>query len=164
MVDEREMAATLAEFLVLPVARPPDYPPEPLCADALSADFIERARVLPLKETPEGLALAMADPSDLYTIKAVRLAAGRPVLPWVAVPSELAVAQQRLYGVGNGHIDRASGPVAAAREDLRRLDDFATDEPVIRYVNWLIGQAAAARASDIHIEASPDRVVQRLRI
>ncbi len=52
----------------------------------------------------------------------------------------------------------------AAREDLRRLNDLASGEPVIRYVNWLVGHAAALRASDIHIEASPDRVVQRLRI
>jgi general secretion pathway protein E len=107
----------------------------------------------------------MADPTDLYTLKAVRLAAGTPVLPWAAVPSELAAALERLYGIGRGRLDQAlAGSPAAAREDLRRLNDSASDEPVIRYVNWLIGQAAAARASDIHIEASPDRVVQRLRI
>src|SRR5204862_6232630 len=53
---------------------------------------------------------------------------------------------------------------AAAREDVKRLSDFASEEPVIRYVNRLIGQAAGARASDIHIEASADRVVQRLRV
>ncbi len=165
MVDEREMAQTLAEFLAIPLARNTDYPPAPLYSDELSADFIGRAQILPLEETPQGLALAMADPTDLYTLKAVRLAAGKPVLPWAAVPSELAAALARLYGIGSGQLDRASsGSPIAAREDLRRLNDSASDEPVIRYVNWLIGQAAAARASDIHIEASPDRVVQRLRI
>src|SRR5437763_11574628 len=134
MVDEREMAATLAEFLAIPLAREADYPTEPLCAGELSADFIGRARILPLKEMSDGLALAMADPSDLYTIKAVRLAAGRSVVPWAAVPSELAEAQERLYGIGGGKLERASsGPAVAAREDLRRLNDFATDEPVIRY-------------------------------
>ncbi len=40
----------------------------------------------------------MADPTDEQTIKAVRLAAGRPVLPWAAVPSEIAAALTRLYG------------------------------------------------------------------
>jgi len=165
MVDEREMAQTLAEFLAIPLARHTDYPPAPLYCDNLSADFIGRAQILPLEETPQGLALAMADPTDLYTLKAVGLAAGKPVLPWAAVPSELAAALERLYGIGSGQLGRAlSGSPVAAREDLRRLNDSASDEPVIRYVNWLIGQAAAARASDIHIEASPDRVVQRLRI
>lgn len=165
MVDEREMAETLAEFLAIPVARETDYPAAPLHSDTFSADFIGRAQILPLAQTEDGLALAMADPTDLYTLKAVRLAAGMPVLPWAAVPSELAAALERLYGIGRGRLDQAlAGSPAAAREDLRRLNDSASDEPVIRYVNWLIGQAAAARASDIHIEASPDRVVQRLRI
>jgi general secretion pathway protein E len=165
MIDEREMAETLAEFLTIPVARVTDYPAAPLHSDTFSADFIGRAQILPLAQTQDGLALAMADPTDLYTLKAVRLAAGMPVLPWAAVPSELAAALERLYGIGRGQLDQAlAGSPAAAREDLRRLNDSASDEPVIRYVNWLIGQAAAARASDIHIEASPDRVVQRLRI
>ncbi|HLY44319.1 MAG TPA: GspE/PulE family protein [Stellaceae bacterium] len=165
MIDEREMAVTLAEFCALPLARSTDYPLAPVCSVTLSDEFIERARVLPLKDTLEGLALAMSDPSDHYTIKAVRIAAGKPVLPWVAVPSELAAAQQRLYGLGSGGADRAAAaPAAAAREDLRRLNDSASDEPVIRYVNWLVGHAAAARASDIHIEASADRVALRLRI
>jgi general secretion pathway protein E len=164
MIDEREMAETLAEFLAIPLACDADYPQAPLCCEELSADFIDRARVLPLKETPDGLALAMADPTDLYTIKAVRLATGRPVLPAVAVPSELAAGLERLYRRGHGELKRATAAPAAARDDVRRLDDSASEEPVIRYVNWLIGHAAAARASDIHIEASADRVVQRLRI
>jgi general secretion pathway protein E len=166
MVDERDMAELLAEFLTIPLARPADYPPAPMRPGELSAEFLSRARIVPLHDTAEGLALAMADPTNRETIKAVGLAAGRAVLPWAAVPSEIAAALARLYGVeghraGNGI---AAASSAAAREDLRRLDDLASGEPVIRYVNWLVGHAAALRASDIHIEASSDRVVQRLRI
>jgi len=166
MVDERDMAELLAEFLAIPLTGPPDYPPAPVRPGELSAEFLSRARIAPLQDTAEGLALAMADPTDLQTIKAVRLAAGRAVLPWAAVPSEIAAALARLYGVENhraGNDVAAASPIAA-REDLRRLNDLASGEPVIRYVNWLVGHAAALRASDIHIEASPDRVVQRLRI
>jgi general secretion pathway protein E len=161
------MAACLAEFLGIPLARPADYPPSPLDAGELPGDFIARSRAVPLKETADGLALAMADPTDEYTIKAVRLAAGMPVAPWAAVPSELAAAVERLYGFGDGigrSDGRAAAPAEAAREDIRRLADFASEEPVIRYVNWLIGHAASLRASDIHIEASADRIMQRLRI
>jgi general secretion pathway protein E len=111
----------------------------------------------------------MADPTDDYTVKAVRLAAGRPVLPWVAVPSELAAAIARICGTaaGKGLAGLNGGnalAAAPAREDVRRLSDFASEEPVIRYVNWLIGHAATSRASDIHIEASADRIAQRLRV
>ncbi len=164
MISEREMAQCLADFFGIPLTQPDDYPTAPVPAGELSVDFIARAQILPLGETPEGLALAMADPNDDYTIKAVRLAVGKPVLPWAAVPSELAGALERVYGRGAAVPAAGVAAPAAARADVKRLSDFASEEPVIRYVNWLIGHAAAARASDIHIEASADRVVQRLRV
>jgi general secretion pathway protein E len=163
MIDEREMAEYLAEFLTIPLARPADYPSAACGPAGLTPEFLARAQALPLKESAEGLVLAMADPTDDYTLKAVRLAAGGAVKPWAAVPSELKVALARLYGgdiIGHG-----TAPAAEpAREDVRRLADHASEEPVIRYVNWLIGHAASLRASDIHIEASADRIVQRMRI
>ena len=162
MIGEREMAEHLAEFLALPLAVGADYPGAPLVPGALGADYLARARALPLRDTQEGLVLAMADPSDAATIKAVRLAVGKPVQPWVAVPSELAAALERLYGES---VLRANvAPRGATPEDVKRLADLASEEPAIRYVNWLIAHAVALRASDIHIEASPDRVIQRLRI
>src|SRR5580700_6055237 len=164
MISEREMAQCLADFFGIPLTQPDDYPTAPVPAGELSVDFIARAQILPLGETPEGLALAMADPNDDYTIKAVRLAVGKPVLPWAAIPSELAGALERVYGRGAAVPAAGVAAPAAARADVKRLSDFASEEPVIRYVNWLIGHAAAARASDIHIEASADRVVQRLRV
>jgi general secretion pathway protein E len=163
MIDEREMAEYLAEFLDIPLARPRDYPAAPCGPAGLTAEFLARAQALPLEESGDGLALAMADPTDDYTLKAVRLAAGGPVRPWVAVPSELKAALGRIYG-GESGAPAAAAPAEAARDDVRRLADLASEEPAIRYVNWLIGHAASLRASDIHIEASADRVVQRVRV
>src|SRR5579884_1587587 len=165
IVDEREMARLLAEFFAIPLAMPADYPAAPLRIADLSPEFLLRAHILPLHDGPDGLALAMADPADAATLKAVRLAVGKPVLPWAALPSDLAAAMARLYPAGNEPLAPPSGAAAATvSADLRRLRDQASTEPVIRYVNRLIGAAAAARASDIHIEASEDRVMQRLRV
>ncbi len=163
MIDERDMAECLAEFLEIPLAGPGDYPATPCGPPGLTPEFIARAQALPLKETDDGLVLAMADPTDDYTLKAVRLAAGGAVLPWAAVPSDLKIAVSRLYGdapAGRG-AGSAAGP---ARDDVRRLADHASEEPAIRYVNGLIAHAASQRASDIHIEASADRIVQRVRV
>src|SRR5438067_11750545 len=103
MVGERDMAECLAEFLDIPLADAADYPGAPVDNCELGADFIGRAQALPIAETADGIALAMADPTDEYTIKAVRLAAGRPVLPWAAVPSELSAAIARLYRTESGN-------------------------------------------------------------
>jgi general secretion pathway protein E len=166
LMGEREMAECLAEFHNLPLTGAADYPAAPVRPDDLSGEFMARARALPLAETEAGLTLALADPSDDYTIKAVRLATNRPVLPQVAVPSELAAALERLYRINRDDPRHGflAAPAAAARADLKRLSDVASEEPVIRYVNWLIGHAASLRASDIHIETAGDRIVQRLRI
>jgi general secretion pathway protein E len=118
MIGEREMAELLAEFLAIPLATIADYPAEPLLPGDLTADFIARARALPLTEAAEGLALAMADPTDDYTLKAVRLAAGRPVLPWAAVPSELNAAIERLHGKGGADPIPHSGRAVAAPADM----------------------------------------------
>jgi general secretion pathway protein E len=163
MLGERDMAESLAEFLKIPLACPSDYPAARCGPPGLTAEFIARAQVLPLKETGEGLVLAMADPTDDYTLKAVRLAAGGAILPWAAVPSELKTAFGRLYG--HDPLGRSAATATeAARDDVRRLADFASEEPAIRYVNGLIARAAGQRASDIHIEASADRIVQRMRV
>jgi general secretion pathway protein E len=165
MIGEREMAGYLAEHLGIPLASARDYPATPLLDGALPPDFLARARAVPLKDEADGVALAMTDPSDEYTVKAVRLATARPVLPWAAVPSELSAALERLYGIGAGGAPVAHARAnAAAADDLKRLSDLASDEPAIRYVNWLVAHAAVESASDIHIEASPDRVALRLRI
>jgi general secretion pathway protein E len=164
MIEEREMAGFLADFLSIPLTTATDYPAAPVKSADLTRDFLGGARILPLRETPDGLALAMADPTDLDTIKAVRLATGKQILPWAAAPGDIAAALERLHGGGLAELAPATRMASATPSDLRRLNDLASSEPVIRYVNALIGRAAAARASDIHIEASPDRVVQRLRV
>jgi general secretion pathway protein E len=163
MIDERDMAECLAEYLSIPLAAPDDYPARPCGPAGLTPEFIARAQALPLRQTDAGLVLAMADPTDDYTLKAVRLAAGGAVLPWAAVPSELKAAFARIYG-DSPLTSGAAGSAGAAREDVRRLSDLASEEPAIRYVNQLIAHAAGQRASDIHIEASADRVAQRVRV
>jgi general secretion pathway protein E len=167
MMGERDMAEQLAAFLGIALVSRNDYPAAPLPLGDLTPDFLMRSRALPLADTPDGLTVAMADPMDRYTVKAIRLAAGKPVQPCVAVPSELMEAIGRLYAVSSSVIPLAKTAGARATvavDDAKRLSDQASDEPVIRYVNWLIARAAADRASDIHIEATADRVTQRLRV
>src|SRR5215472_1588959 len=132
MIDERDMAECLAQFLGVPLAAPDDYPAARCGPAGLTPEFLTRAYALPLRETDDGLVLAMADPTDDYTLKAVRLAARGAVLPWVAVPSELKAALARIYDDSpTGRVTAASN--GASRDDVRRLADLASEEPAIRY-------------------------------
>jgi len=168
LVPEREMAEILAEFLATPLLYPADYPAEPALDEAISPAFLKESRVLPLGETDAGIELAMADPRDAFTRQAVELKFGRPVLPRVAVPSELEAAVEQLFGGGGSSmaqiVETIGGEDADADADAERLRSLASEAPVIRLVNLIIGRAVEARASDVHVEPFEDRLRVRYRV
>ncbi|HTT85176.1 MAG TPA: type II secretion system ATPase GspE [Rhizomicrobium sp.] len=168
LITERDLAEALSQFLDLPLAVATDYPPQPILEDQLGRKFLREAKVLPLKELPEGVVIAMANPLDSYAVQAVRFAVGKPILPQVALPADLEAAHERLYGDGKSGIHQISGETGEhlgdLAEDVDRLKDIASEAPVIRLVNLLITQAVEAGASDIHIEPMENELRVRYRI
>jgi general secretion pathway protein E len=168
-VSDRDMAAALSEKLELPLATPGDYPVEPVLENKLSAKFLKEFRVLPLSDAPDRLRLAMADPLDTYALEAVRLAASKPVSVSVGIPAEIEGAFARLYGndtsgVGGPADDLDISGDDATQRDVERLRDLASEAPVIRLVNTIIGRAVDMKASDIHIEPFEHKLEVRYRI
>ena len=136
----------------------------------MSARFLREARALPVREDEIELALAMADPTDAYTIGAFEMVTGRAVRPMVAIPTELEAALERLYGAGKSAQSQMIGDVEtrvdelAFDADVQQLKDLASEAPVIRLVSLLITNALETRASDIHIEPFENRLIVRYRI
>ena len=169
LVSEVDMTQALAEHLGIPVAAIEHYPDAPVLPDTLAPNFLRRVGVVPLEDQDDALVLAMADPLDHETVDAIRLLTGKPVTPWAAIPMEIGRALARLYGK-DGDIDAfAADQAGFADRDLYRADadrirDRAGEAPMVKLVDSLIADAVSARASDIHIEPSPDRLRLRLRI
>ncbi len=155
LVSERDLAEALARQAGVALVGERDFPALPLLDGKVSLRFLKESRILPLAETNDGLVLAMADPFDAYAMDAMRLASGRPVEPRVAVQSELDAAIERLYTNGDA---AEAGPAddgdsdEAVEFDIERLQDMASEAPVIRMVNRIIESAVEAGASDIHLE------------
>jgi general secretion pathway protein E len=169
LVAERDLAEAIAAVLDLPVVAPKDYPERPLLEDRFSLRFLRESRVLPIADSAEGLVVAMADPLDRYAEEAVALAVGRPIRRRVAVPAELEAAIDRLYGGGPGEAQEEdaaeiAGEIEALDTDVERLRDLASEAPVIRLVNQIVGRAVEARASDIHLEPTENGLKVRFRI
>ncbi|MDA0366866.1 MAG: GspE/PulE family protein [Proteobacteria bacterium] len=160
LVAEEEIANALAQCLSLPLAEAGDYPATALFADRLRADFLRTYRVLPLRDTPHGVVVAMADPFDDETRRALELQLGKPVSAAVAVPAELDRWLEKLYGAAPAE----TVPTVARGDDLERLREMASDAPVIRRVNQLLERAVAARASDIHLEPQEGGLRLRHRV
>jgi general secretion pathway protein E len=169
MVSSRDLADALADQLDLPLAVAADYPELPLLEERLAAKFLRDAQAVPLREDDEELCLAIADPTDSYVLSAVQMASGKRVRPFIAAPSEIEAALERLYGGGKSSMGAIVDNISSRDEeqdfgDVEHLKDLASEAPVIRLVNLLLTKALESRASDIHIEPFENRLIVRYRI
>jgi len=169
IVAQRDVAEALATQLDLPLVEATGYPELPILEERVSPRFLRDARALPLQEDERELALAMADPTDSYTINAFEMVTGRKVMPRVAIPTELESALERLYGAGKTALGQIVGDVEQRDDlsldaDVQQLKDLASEAPVIRLVSLIITNALETRASDIHIEPFENRLIVRYRI
>src|SRR5215470_10246430 len=169
IVAQRDVAEALATQLDLPLVETTGYPELPILEERVSPRFLREARALPLLEDERELALAMADPTDSYTINAFEMVTGRRVKAQVAIPTELEAALERLYGAGKSALGQIVGDVEQRDElsldaDVQQLKDLASEAPVIRLVSLIITNALETRASDIHIEPFENRLIVRYRI
>ena len=163
LISERGLAEAYATLLDLQVATPERYPAEPLFPEQLPVRFLRSARALPLSVETDRVMVAAADPLDPFVPAAISAAIARPVTLEIAVPIELEAAFDRLYPDQPTIGEPEGGVAEPLEEDAERLKDLASEAPVIRLVNQIIGRAVETQASDIHIEPFEDRLRVRYR-
>jgi general secretion pathway protein E len=159
----RDLLAALAEQLQVPVLTldgPPAVSPE---LETLAPRFLRQFRCLPVALHDHTVTLAMADPLDFETRNAVESSTGLTVLAGIALEQEILDSIDRYYGQTAKNEAELASPVGES-EDLEHLRDMASEAPVIRLVNAIIGQAVEQRASDIHIEPFEKEFRIRYRI
>ena len=166
LVSERDMAEAMAEVLGLELAEVESFPAEPVASETLSLRFLKDSKVLPLREEEDRLEVAFADPTDRFVVDVVALAAGKPLLQRVALPSEIDTALERLHEpkAEDKGDDLNADLGEVSEDDIEHLKDLASEAPVIRLVNQLIQKAVESRASDIHIEPFAEELKVRYRV
>lgn len=169
VVSGRDVAAALAVQLGLALVEADGYPELPVLDERVSPRFLKEAKALPLHEDERELVLALVDPLDEYVINSFRLLTDRPVTVRVALQQDLEAAFERLYGSGKTSMGEIIGDIETRDEegvndDVQQLKDLASEAPVIRLVNLVIGHALEGRASDIHIEPFENRLIVRYRV
>ncbi|HAX41728.1 MAG TPA: type II secretion system ATPase GspE [Bryobacteraceae bacterium] len=163
-VAERDVLNALSEQLQIAVAAfngPPPVTPE---TERLPARFLRQARAVPLRIEDSTLVLAMADPLDFETIRAAQSATGLKVRAELALDSEIHDALEKHYAAEERDETFTGRENEEAASDLEHLRDMASEAPVIRLVNSMIGQAVEKRASDIHIEPFEKEFKIRFRV
>lgn len=165
LVEAEALPRLLAEHYRLPLAADEQWSKVDFDVSRLSRAFLRENKVLPFGEEDGAVLLAMADPTDTGTLKAVRLALQRPVRPVVAAAEDIQSAIERLTrDTAEPQLwqDEAASP--GADDNVEHLRDIALGTPVVRFVNQLFMDAVHARATDIHIEPFDGRLTVRMRI
>jgi general secretion pathway protein E len=166
LIAEADLARLLADFLGLPLLDPSQLPEAPLMADRLQLQFLKGNCIIPVADRGDSLLVAIADPFNTEAAAALSYLLERPVECGVMPAGDIERALERLYGRGEtaaaepGSADSGQ----ASDDDVRRLEDMASEAPVIRLVHDLVTRAVEAQASDIHVEPREDSLRVRYRI
>ena len=168
LVGEWDMAQALSALCGLSIAGAGDYPDRPVEIADLNEVFLRERAMVVLAADVDHVDVAMADPLDDQAAAAVAYCARRPVRRRVALASDVQACEQ-------AHAERAglaaeaavAGPLPAARlaqDDLTRLSEQTSTEPVIANVNRILTRATELGASDIHLEPEESGLAVRMRV
>jgi type IV pilus assembly protein PilB len=143
----------------------------------LPAKFCQKHLVVPLSLKGNSLRLAMADPLDYSAIQDVMFRTSKQVVPVVTTQGSIVILLKRLPSdavEGQETYENLTGAIPEGEvvpaEDMEEVVDaakLAKDTklaPVIRLVNLMLGGAAKAGASDIHVEPKEKNLLVRQRV
>ena len=162
LVSELDVAQAQAKLLGVPFVSADELPALAPELEGVQPDFLRTHHVYPMRLDDTGLTVAMAEPDDAFVIKALGLATGLAIHPCVALGSDIARA---MTAAEEPHEDEGNSAFEADSGDfVEHLKDLASEAPVIRMVNQIIGRVIDLRASDIHLEPFEDGLHVRYRV
>ncbi|MBQ9387595.1 MAG: type II/IV secretion system protein [Lachnospiraceae bacterium] len=135
--------------------------------ELIPPETAQKYGVVPFGEDDGALRLAMKDVTDLIAIEKAAAYSGMRIKPYVAYPSAVNSALSAAYGEKKSSLaaeDMSRDIEEAGAETEDALDDGDESSATVRYVNSLINRGITQGASDIHIEASEQETVARLRV
>ncbi len=170
-VTEAQIAKAVARQLRAPYVELGSRVIRPEIARLLPEVQARRLRALPLEETPAGLRVAMADPTDLGAWDELNRLLKREIELAVAAESQLLAALDRSYHSTEeiaGHAQALQSELASVTQEFGELLGLSTatteDAPVVRLLHSVFEEALRVRASDIHIEPQERALRIRFRI
>lgn len=166
LISESDLVATLATSLGIEYVDLAEYPVDPAATRLISDTLARRYLAIPIGWDNGQLLVAMADPSNVVAIDDIRTLTGAVIKPVVTVAAGIAEALAR-YHRFDTEAESVSAEAAssyAVDSSLSSIREVVEDAPIVRLVNMIITQAAADRASDIHVEPGERDLRVRYRI
>jgi type IV pilus assembly protein PilB len=148
-------------------------------ARSIPENLAKRFCVVALREGPEGVEMAMADPLNVIAMDTVTFKIKKPVKPCIAAERQILAAieqvyhgsdldQQRLRDLVELEVSTEDSADAAMDAESSPADGVAEvdadDAPVVKFVDLMLSHAIKSRASDIHIEPQENSMIIRMRV
>ena len=169
LVSDKDLAAAYAKHYDLPILDDDELPDAPVADEILPLRFLKSAHVAPIGETEHHICIAVSNPEDDFTVKAIEMACGKPANVRLATLTQVERTLDKLYGGGRTAMEGIVEDIQAEAgtvpvDSVERLRDLAAEAPVIRLVNLIINRAVTLRSSDIHIEPFENQLQVRYRV
>ena len=169
ITDEKAMAHLLSEALEAPLFHLRSYRVDPEVIKLLPREMAERYQAIPVARLGRFLTLATSRPLDLIALDDIEELTGCKGRLVFCTLSEIHEAFTTYYTsptmLKEFLEENGSGEVEFITEQEETVSIEAVDQaPIVRMVNRMVEEAAAARASDIHLEPYQDHFRIRYRI
>ena len=131
------------------------------------APIARKYEVIPVRKMGNSLALAMADPTNVFALDDISFMTNLQVLPLVASQTAIKKAIDRNYESKTeaissvlsdmqtdlGNVEVVGDGEEGAQVDVFELKESADEAPVVKLVNMVLVDAIQKGASDIHFES-----------
>ncbi|MEO0113130.1 MAG: GspE/PulE family protein, partial [candidate division WOR-3 bacterium] len=173
IVNKEDFYLALSRRLGVPYLDITGYTIDKEILSLIPEEACRTLKVFPLFKIGDTLTLAMTNPTDIDVIDDLRLKTGLEITPVLVSEEDIKNAINRYYkSVEQSSIEEITQIIGEEEkeatveitDELKKLEEEASQEPVVKFVNTIISYAVKSRASDIHIEPEENILRVRLRI
>ncbi|MCS7250091.1 MAG: type II secretion system ATPase GspE [candidate division WOR-3 bacterium] len=172
LINKEDFYLALSRRLGVPYLDISGYTIEKEILSLIPEEACRSLNVFPLFKIGDTLTLAMANPTDIDVIDDLRLKTGLEITPVLANEEDIKDAIDKYYkSINQSNIEEITQIISEEKsieaeitDEIKKLEEEASQEPVVKFVNTILSYAVKNRASDIHIEPEENILRVRLRI
>jgi type IV pilus assembly protein PilB len=171
ILTEEQFFQTLATALGTEFVDLKAFEPPPEVLRLIPAGLARLHGALPLGLSGDSITVALVDPLNSQVAEDLRFALGKDIYAVVSPIYQIEDLLKRYYGTDAASMDEILSQLGSEIEfgqegaiNFKEVEAEANATPIIRYVDLILAQAIADRASDIHFEPFETEFKIRYRV
>ena len=166
LITDDDLLSILGELYNIPSVKLDSYLIDKSIINTIPLSMARKYHVIPIIKMEDELAVAMADPLNVFAIDAIEYHTGCKLQISIASPSDIEQAINKYYSLTDSMDELVkdmdqSDMISIEGTEKINISEESNEASVIRLVNLVLLQAIRDRASDIHFE--PDETIFRIR-